>query len=187
MISQNLDDFEFRALWTVNKSSQFYEKTTKENKMSTCKLWKIRFKMLRGDCDSCLDDCCEENTNLVTSDDFIDSLVSIWIDFVQKFREIMSKHFRQKFIDFTKFFKSFLVFVTFCTLYSVDISWFLYHSNFTWNQFGGFKECKICHFNTFRGSEFWFLRIFALFEGWHLPNEQNSQPLKWQKRQFLYF
>ena len=121
MISQNLDDFEFRALWTVNKSSQFYEKTTKENKMSTCKLWKIRFKMLRGECDCCLDDCCEENTNLVTSDDFIDSLVSIWTDFVPKLREIMSKHFRrQKFIDFTKVFKSFLVFVTFCTLYTLS-------------------------------------------------------------------
>ena len=87
--------------------------------MSTCKLWKIRFKMLRGECDCCLDDCCEENTNLVTSDDFIDSLVSIWIDFVQKFREIMSKHFRQKFIDFTKVL-SFLLHFAHCTLYLID-------------------------------------------------------------------
>ena len=29
--------------------------------------------------------------------------------------------------------------------------------------------------------------LFALIEGCNLPNEQNSQPLKWQKRQFLHF
>ena len=32
----------------------------------------------------------------------------------------------------------------------------------------------MCHFNTIRGSEFWFLWIFALFEGWNGPNEENS-------------
>ena len=63
----------------------------------------------------------------------------------------------------------------------MEISWILYHSDFTWNQFWGFLKCKISHFTTFRGSEFWFLWIFALFEGWFLPNEQNSQPLKRQK------
>ena len=36
-------------------------------------------------------------------------------------------------------------------------------------------------------SEFWFLWFFSLFEGWNFPNEQNSQPLKWQNRQFLHF
>ena len=64
--------------------------------------------------------------------------------------------------------------------HSLEISRFLYQSDFTWNQFWGFLKCKISHFTTFRGSEFWF---FAIFEGWNLPNEQNSQPLKWQKRQ----
>ena len=101
-----------RQFWIsrVNKSSQFYVKNKKQNKMSTCKLWKIRFKMLRGDCDCCLDDCCEENTNLVTSDDFIDSLVSIWVDFVLKFREIMSKKFPPK----NWFHESFQTFSRFC-------------------------------------------------------------------------
>ena len=48
-------------------------------------------------------------------------------------------------------------------------------------------EEQISHFNAFRGPEFRYLWIFTLFKGWNLPNEQNSQPLKWQKRQFLYF
>ena len=71
--------------------------------------------------------------------------------------------------------------------HSVEISRFLYHSIFTWNQFWGFLKCKILSFNTFRGSEFWFLCIFSLFEDWNWPKEQNSQPLKLQKRQFLHF
>ena len=70
--------------------------------------------------------------------------------------------------------------------YSVEISWFLYHPEFMWNQFWGLLKCKISHFTTFRGSEFWFLWIFALSEDWNLPNEQYSQPLKWQKRYFLH-
>ena len=65
--------------------------------------------------------------------------------------------------------------------YCLEISQFVYHSDFTWNQFLRFQKHKICHFNTFRGSEFWFLWICALFVGWNLPNEQSSQPLKWQK------
>ena len=64
-------------------------------------------------------------------------------------------------------------------------SWFLYHSDFTWNQCWSFLKCKISHFTTFRDSECWVLWIFALFKGWHLPNEQNSKPLKWQKWQFF--
>ena len=42
--------------------------------------------------------------------------------------------------------------------------WFFYHSYFTWNQIWGFWRCKICHFNTFRGSELWFLWFFTLFK-----------------------
>ena len=53
-----------------------------------------------------------------------------------------------------------------------------YNSDFTWNQFWGFYKCKICHCNTFRGPEFWLLRICALFEGWNIPNQQNSELLK---------
>ena len=62
-----------------------------------------------------------------------------------------------------------------------------YHSDFTWNWFRGFLKYKICHFNTFTGSEFWFPWIFALFEGWNLPNRQNPKPLKWHKWQILHF
>ena len=72
-------------------------------------------------------------------------------------------------------------------IHSVDISWFFYHSDFTWNQFWGFSKCKICCFNTFRGFKLWFSWIFALLKGWYLPNGQNSQHLKWQKQQFLHF
>ena len=35
-----------------------------------------------------------------------------------------------------------------------------------WNQFWGFLKCKICHFNKFRGCEFWFLWYFWTF--WRL-------------------
>ena len=38
-------------------------------------------------------------------------------------------------------------------------------------------EVQICHFNLCRSSEFGFLWLFALFEGWNLPNYQNSEPL----------
>ena len=40
--------------------------------------------------------------------------------------------------------------------HNVEILGFFYHSDFTWNQFWGFQKCKICHFHTFRGSEYWF-------------------------------
>ena len=50
---------------------------------------------------------------------------------------------------------------------SVEISWFFYHSDFTWNQFGEFLKCKISHFTTFIGSESWLLWIFVLFVGWY--------------------
>ena len=33
-------------------------------------------------------------------------------------------------------------------IHSVEISWFFYYSDFTWNQFWWFYKCKICHFNT---------------------------------------
>ena len=56
-----------------------------------------------------------------------------------------------------------------------------------WKQFWGFWKCKICHFNTFRGSELWFWWFFALFERSNFPNEQYSKPLnmlQWQIMQF---
>ena len=62
--------------------------------------------------------------------------------------------------------------------HSVEISWFSYHSDFTWNQFWSLKKCEICHFKTFRGSEFWFQSIFAFFDAWNWPNLQNSEPQK---------
>ena len=47
--------------------------------------------------------------------------------------------------------------------HSLEISRFFYHSDFAWNQFWGFLKCKINHFNTFRGLEFWFWWIFCTF------------------------
>ena len=70
-----------------------------------------------------------------------------------------------------------------CTYHSVEISQFFYHSDFTWNQILGFEECKICHFKTFRASEYWFLWIFALFESWKSPN--SSRAPKMAKTAFL--
>ena len=70
---------------------------------------------------------------------------------------------------------------------SVEISGFFYHSDFTWNQFVGFWKCKICHFNTFRGFELWFLWIFGLSEGWIWPKLKSAEPLKLQRKFFLSF
>ena len=38
------------------------------------------------------------------------------------------------------------------------------HSDFTWKQIWCFQKFKNCHFCVFRGSECWFLCIFALLE-----------------------
>ena len=48
--------------------------------------------------------------------------------------------------------------------HSVEIWWFFYYSDFTWNQFWGLWKCKICYFITFRGSEVWFFMNFCTFE-----------------------
>ena len=53
---------------------------------------------------------------------------------------------------------------------TVEISGFFYHSDFPWNQFRRIWKCKICHCNTFRGSEFWFLWIFVPLEDHFWPN-----------------
>ena len=50
----------------------------------------------------------------------------------------------------------------FIAMHSVEVSWFFHQSDFTWNQFWEMWKCKICPFNTFRGSEFWFVWNFAL-------------------------
>jgi len=66
-------------------------------------------------------------------------------------------------------------------------------SNFSITQilreitFGEFiLEAKSSIF-IFRVSEFRFLWIFALSEGWNLPNQQNQVPLEWQKMAVLEF
>ena len=69
---------------------------------------------------------------------------------------------------------------------SMFLKHFFGHSVFTWNQIWRIQSLKICHFNTFRGSKFGCLCIFALFEGWFLPNWQNSEPLKLQKKQKIH-
>ena len=43
------------------------------------------------------------------------------------------------------------------------------------------------HSHTFRGSEFLSLWVFALFEGWNLPNEQNAEPPKSEITTILEF
>ena len=66
-------------------------------------------------------------------------------------------------------------------VHSVEISWFFYHSDLTWNQFMRFWKCKICHFNTFRGSEFWFLWICAHFDGWNYQINNIQSPYNCKK------
>ena len=75
-------------------------------------------------------------------------------------------------------------FVSTLGLQSVKISGFFFHSDFTWNQFYRFQKYKICHFYTLAVYEFWFLWMFALFDGWNLSNWLNSLPQKWRKLQF---
>ena len=60
-----------------------------------------------------------------------------------------------------------------------------YHSDFAWNQFWKFLKCKISRFNTFKGSEFWFSWIFALFEGRYLPKYQKFTAPKMAKMAVL--
>ena len=71
--------------------------------------------------------------------------------------------------------------------HSVAISWFLYHSDFMWNQFWGFLKGKICHFNTFRGSEFWFFMNFCTFWRLKLTTLAKFRAPKMAKRQFYNF
>ena len=70
------------------------------------------------------------------------------------------------------------------TVHCVEISWFFDHSDFAWYQFWGFEKYKTCHLNTFRGSKFKSLWIFAIFGGWNIPNQQNSGPQRWLKSSF---
>ena len=53
----------------------------------------------------------------------------------------------------------FMIYFGICTVWKFHIFPAL---SFTWNQFWGFYKCKICHFNTFTGSEF-----SALLKGWN--------------------
>ena len=64
---------------------------------------------------------------------------------------------------------------------------FFYHLDFTWNWFWWFCKCIIWLFNTFRGPEFWFLWIFALFRTfWRLKFTKltNSELQNGKKQQF---
>ena len=58
----------------------------------------------------------------------------------------------------------------------MEISRFFCHSDFTWNQFCGFKKCKICLFNTFRSSWLWFfLWIWPICSIFNAKIFQNSK------------
>ena len=68
------------------------------------------------------------------------------------------------------------IFKLYWELFFVSSVWniqiFFCHPVFTWNQSWLIQSIKICNFDTFRGSEFWFLWIFALFENWNWLNQQ---------------
>ena len=66
--------------------------------------------------------------------------------------------------------------------HSVEISWFFYYSDFTWNQFLGLLKCKICHCNTFRGSEFWSFYEFVKFLKAEKVSKKHNSELKKQKK-----
>ena len=56
--------------------------------------------------------------------------------------------------------------------------------NFAKIKIFGLSKCENGIIDTLQLDNF---AIFSLFEGLNWPKEQNSQPLKWQKRQFLHF
>ena len=56
---------------------------------------------------------------------------------------------------------------------------FFCHTDFLWNHSWRIYILKICHFNTFRGSELWFSCIFAFFEGWYLSNYLTKIKIIW--------
>ena len=60
--------------------------------------------------------------------------------------------------------------------HSVEISEFCCLWDFTWNQFWQFFKYKICHFNTCRGLEFWFVWIWALFKSWNYQIDKIRSP-----------
>ena len=55
-------------------------------------------------------------------------------------------------------------------VHSVEISWFFYHSDSQILREINIWKYKICQFGKLRGSEFWFLWIFAIFAGCNLQN-----------------
>ena len=66
--------------------------------------------------------------------------------------------------------------------YSVEISRFLNHSDFTWNQFWGFQKCKNCHFWYFKSFEFCSFGKLQPSKSAKIHKNQNSGPLnvlKW--------
>ena len=63
------------------------------------------------------------------------------------------------------------IFVKKCEHHRLEIT------DFTWNQSWEIWESQNLLFYTFCGSEFWYLCIFVLFEGWNWPNYPNLQ--KW--------
>ena len=52
---------------------------------------------------------------------------------------------------------------------------FICYWAFMWYQSWRISNVKIFHYSIVRGSEFWFLWLFVL---WNLPNSQNSEPLE---------
>ena len=90
-------------------------------------------------------------------------------------------------IDFSRKIKTQIGFTKISYIFDCEVWKFniFCHSDFTWNQIWRFQKCKICCFNTFRGSEFSFLWIFAGFEGLKFTQIEMSKVQKWQKLHFL--
>ena len=69
----------------------------------------------------------------------------------------------------------------------MEISRFLYRSDFTWNQFCGFQKCKNCHFCHSKGCEFCSFCKLQPSKRAKIHKNQNSEPLNVLKWLILHF
>ena len=69
-------------------------------------------------------------------------------------------------------------FLTNSRLHRVEISWFLITQILRGINFGDSRSTKSAISTHSEAMKFDFNEFFALFEGWNLPNQQNSEPLK---------
>ena len=70
---------------------------------------------------------------------------------------------------------------------TVDLSRFLYYSDFTWNQFCRFYKCKNCRFANLGAVNFVHLVNYSLTKSPEIIKNQNSEPLNMLEWQILHF